>query len=269
MTEDFLLNTKSSFDKIAEKYDERDNANEILQWMRGIVHNVYIQNFYESENILELNCGTGEDALFFASQGMKVFATDLSPEMVKIAQNKAINAGFDDVIETKALSFNEINLVDRKDFNGIVSNFGGLNCINDFNNLEKDLAEKLIPGGKFIAVVMNKFCPWEIFYYTLRLDFKNAFRRFTKKGIEANLSGENVITFYYFPKEFGKRFSNQFEVEKIYSLGVFTPPPYLIGIYRRFKPIVKIFMTIDKAIKNIFPFNRIGDHFIIVMRKIS
>jgi ubiquinone/menaquinone biosynthesis C-methylase UbiE len=269
MTEDFLVHTRSSFNKIAEQYDEHDHANEILQWMRCIVHGVYLKYFKEGDNMLELNCGTGDDAFFLAGKGMKVFATDISQEMIKIVQNKAKNTGFKGQLDTCVLSFDEIDSIGKVDFHGVISNFGGLNCINNFDKLEKDLSEKLIPGGKFIAVVMNRFCLWEILYYLMKLDLKNAFRRFSKKGIEADLDGEKVKTFYYTPKEFGKRFSRHFEIEKIYSLGYFTPPPYLIGIYRKLRPIVKIFMALDKAVKNICPFNRFGDHFIIVMKKSS
>lgn len=266
MTEDFLLHTKSSFDKIAEQYDEIDNANEILRWMRGIVHDVYLENFKEGDNILELNCGTGEDAMYLVSCGIKVFATDISPKMVEIVKNKAKKSNTDK-IEAQILSFDEIDSIVKDNFNGVVSNFGGLNCINDFSKLEYELSRKILRGGKFIAVVMNKFCPWEILYYILHLDFRNAFRRFAKEGIAADLNGEKVKTFYYFPGEFGKIFNRYFDIEKIYSLGAFTPPPYLIGIYRKLKPLVKLFMALDKAAKNIFPFNRLGDHFIIVMKK--
>jgi ubiquinone/menaquinone biosynthesis C-methylase UbiE len=269
MMENFLVNTKSSFDKIAKHYDERDNANEILQWMRGIVQNIYLKNFNKSSHILEINCGTGEDALFLAKQGINVLATDISSKMVEIAQKKANNAHLDDKIKTVVYSFEKLNLIEESNLNGVVSNFGGLNCINDFEKLQQDLAKIIVPGGKFIAVVMNKFCPWEIFYYILKLDFKKAFRRFSKKGINAELNGEKVKTFYFFPKEFGYKFCNNFELEKIYSLAYFTPPPYLIGIYRRLKPIVKFFMKLDEFTKGIFPFNRIGDHFIIVMRRVS
>lgn len=266
--EDFLVHTRKSVDKIAEQFDARNDENEIIKWMRNIVHDIYLQNFGDGSNILELNCGTGEDAIFLAKKGMRIYATDLSPEMIKIAQNKIKKENLGKSIESRALSFDEINLVEKNNFDGVVSNFGGLNCINNFEKLGKDLSEKMITGGKFAAVVMNKFCPWEVFYYIIRFDFKNAFRRFSKEGIYADLNGEKVKTFYFYPIEFGRNFGRHFEIEKIYTLGLFTPSPYLFGIYRRFKPIIRIFMSIDKAIKNIFPFNRIGDHFIIVMKKV-
>ncbi len=266
MQKDFLIHTKSSFDKIAGEYDVKDNANEILQWMRNIVHKIYLNNFCPGDKILELNCGTGVDAVFLAQNGMNITATDISSNMVNIAQNRAKNARLEDRISVQTLSFSEISAIDKTGFDGVISNFGGLNCINDFEKLSSDLTAKLKPGRKFIAVVMNKFCPWEIFYYMLKLDFKNAFRRFNKNGTEAELNGSKVKTFYFFPKEFGNKFSKHFIIEKIYALAYYTPPPYMFGMYKRLKPLVKLFMKLDELVKGIYPLNRMGDHFIIVMK---
>lgn len=266
MQEDYLVHTKASFDKIADEYDVKDNANEILQWMRNAVHKIYLKHFNSGSNILELNCGTGIDAVFLAQNGMNITATDISPNMVKIAQKRVTKEGLEDKIDVQTLSFSEINSIDKSDFDGVISNFGGLNCINDFEKLSSDLSLKLKSGGKFIAVVMNKFCPWEIFYYIVKLDFKNAFRRFNINGTEAELNGSRVKTFYFFPKEFGNKFSKYFTIEKIYALAYYTPPPYMIGMYKRLKPLVKLFMKLDELVKGIYPLNRMGDHFIIVMK---
>lgn len=277
MSESFLQQTVKAFDKIAADYDLTENQNEILKWMRGIVHKIYLQNFKSEDNLLELNCGTGEDAIFLAGSGRKVFATDISEKMIEILNAKCRMQKAEGSIISKVASFDEINTIEQNNFDGVISNFGGLNCINEFDKLSKDLSVKLKSKGLFIAVVMSTVCPWEIFYYMVKLDFKNAFRRFKKEGIQAKLNsccrelatgmGEKVLTFYFSPKVFAKQFSQWFSVEKIYSLGYFTPPPFMIGLYRRFKPIVKLFMKLDEALMKYFPFNRFGDHFIIVMKK--
>jgi len=43
--------------------------------------------------ILELNCGTGEDALLFGQRGFNVLATDVSAEMLKVTQQKSEHHG--------------------------------------------------------------------------------------------------------------------------------------------------------------------------------
>lgn len=257
--------TKSAFNAIASEYDSRDNQNLILQWMRKLVHGVYLKYIPKGSSILELNAGTGVDAVFLAERGYNVFATDISEEMIGIIQSKSKSEKAK--IEAKTLSFDEISTIAENNFDAVVSNFGGLNCINEFEKLSGDLAAKLKPGGLFIAVVMNKICPWEIFYYIVTLKFGEAFRRFKKQGIMAELNGEKVLTYYFTPGEFASAFSRKFTTVKLLSLGLKTPPPYLLGIYNRLKPLVKLWMKLDEIFMALPLFNRFGDHFIIVMRK--
>lgn len=267
MVPNYLNNTKQSFDKIAATYDARDNQNAILQWMRSVVHKIYLKYLPGGAKVLELNAGTGIDAMFLAGKGMTVYATDISEEMTAILQEKVKSKKAENKITARAISFDEIDSIAENNFDAVVSNFGGLNCVNDFSKLSRDLAAKLKPNGVFIAVVMNKICPWEMLYYSLRFNFKEAFRRFNKNGIMAELNGEKVLTYYFTPGEFGKYFSENFSVEKIYILGLKTPPPYLIGIFNRLKPIVKLWMKTDELTKGWFPFNRWGDHFIVITRR--
>jgi len=263
----YLENTKAAFDSAAKAFDEDDRQNGILQWMRKVVHKIYLDNFHFGSKLLELNAGTGIDAVFLAEHDIKVLATDISPGMLAVLEEKIKDSTYRGNIRTKLKSFDRIGDIDEVGFDGVISNFGGLNCIPDFKNLSKDLYYKLKPNGKFIAVIINKICPWEIFYYLLKFDKKTALRRFTKGGIDANLNGEKIRTFYFTPKQFAGYFENEFRIDKIYSHGLYTPPPYLVGIYNKLKPFVKILMKIDEFTRGIFPFNRFGDHFIIVMRK--
>jgi ubiquinone/menaquinone biosynthesis C-methylase UbiE len=265
--EDYLIHTRNSFDKIAGTFDEEDISNEILQWMRNVVYDVYFSCFRKGDRLLEINAGTGIDAVHLASKGITVFATDISPEMIHKLKIKIEESNLSGLIQTGNFSFDEIHNINENDFDGVISNFGGLNCINNFGSLSESLAEKLKPGGRFVAAVMNSFCPWEIFYFLMKLDSKNAFRRFKKNGIDANLSRFKIKSFYFSPGEFAGHFKKYFETEKIYSLGLFTPPPYLYGIYEKAKPAVKFFMKLDDSLKGIFPLSRIGDHFVIILKR--
>jgi len=267
MEEDFLQNTKTAFNKASKDYDTHENHNIILKWMRGIVQSVYLKYLRSGDEVLELNSGTGIDAVFLAQQGINVFATDISDEMISIINGKVKSKGLEEKISAENFSFSHISEVKSNNFKAVLSNFGGLNCINDFSKLNTDISNKLYSGGYFIAVVMNKFCPWEILFYTLKLDFKNAFRRFKRSGIDAILDGEKVRTYYFSPYEFGRYFKTNFKTEKIYTLGYFTPPPYLDRVYNKLKPLSSLFLKLDDVFKGIPIFNYFGDHFIIVMKK--
>jgi len=235
--------------------------------MRSLVHGVYLRYIPKGSSILELNAGTGVDAVFLAEQGYKVYATDISEKMISVLMSNAKAQMSNGLIKAEVSSFGEITQINENDFDAVVSNFGGLNCINDFSKLSGDLAAKLKPNGLFIAVVMNRICPWEIFYYIVTLKFGEAFRRFRKTGIMADLNGEKVQTYYFTPGEFTAAFSRNFTKVKLFSLALNTPPPYLLGIYNRLKPLVKLWMKLDEIFMGIPILNQMGDHFIIVMKK--
>lgn len=265
---DFLQHTKESFDKIANAFDVQDRANPIIGWMRGIVHKIYLKNFKNGDALLELNAGTGIDAIYLAERGINIYATDISTGMQSYLIEKIKNsAELQDKIIIKPYSFYDVDKVDKDHFDGVISNFGGLNCINDFVKLRDDIAAKTKPGALFIAAVMNKICPWEMLYFILKFDFKKAFRRFKQEGIEGSIDDQFVKTFYFTPKEFGKNFKPYFKIKRVYSLGLFTPSPYMVGLYHKIKPLIKLWMLMDELVKGVFPFNRIGDHFIIIMKR--
>jgi len=267
MEEEFLQNTKSAFNKASADYDAHENHNIILKWMRGIVQSVYLKYLKDGDDVLELNSGTGIDAVFLAQHGINVYATDISDEMICIINGKVKANGLEGKISAETVSFSQISEVKSNNFKAVLSNFGGLNCINDYSKLNTDISKKLDSGGYFIAVVMNKFCPWEILFYSLKLDFKNAFRRFKRSGIDAIIDGGKVRTYYYSPYEFGRFFKENFRTEKIYTLGYFTPPPYLDGVYNKLKPVSSLLMKLDNVFKGVPFFNYFGDHFIIIMKK--
>ena len=53
--------------------------------MRGATQRRLEARFSAGHRVLELNCGTGEDAVFLARRGVRVLATDLSGAMVEAA----------------------------------------------------------------------------------------------------------------------------------------------------------------------------------------
>ena len=63
-------NVSAAFSKQSSSFDEIEDQNEILKWMRVQIHNHCMRFYKVGDEILELNCGTGIDAVFFADQGM-------------------------------------------------------------------------------------------------------------------------------------------------------------------------------------------------------
>ena len=79
----------NSFDKHAQNYDDAFTFSTIGQAQRKRVYLFLSEILKENNlNILELNCGTGEDANYLTSKGHRVLATDISAEMISQAKKK-------------------------------------------------------------------------------------------------------------------------------------------------------------------------------------
>src|ERR1700683_3015332 len=83
-----LSTREYAFDARAEAYDGQFTRTRIGTAMRAAVWARCAARFRPGFRILEMNCGTGEDARWLASQGMKVLATDISPRMIEVARRK-------------------------------------------------------------------------------------------------------------------------------------------------------------------------------------
>ena len=66
-------------------------GNEIIRYKRNRVRKHLMKYLSPASDILELNAGTGEDAIFLARQGHRVHATDISSGMqLKLSEKLAL-----------------------------------------------------------------------------------------------------------------------------------------------------------------------------------
>lgn len=252
-----------AFTKQSEIYDEYESSNIVLHWMRQQVYQVALKYLKAGDKILELNSGTGTDAIFFAKNGFDVVATDLSDGMIEKIRNKILNAGLSDKIRVTQCSFTDLQKLYSEKFDFIFSNFGGLNCIDDLSKVTKHFPEFLNKGGRIMAVIMPSFCPWEV-AQIFRGKIKFAFRRFNKSGAESNVEGVQFKTFYFTARDFKESLNNNFRIIHKQGLAVFTPIPQMEKFQERFPRLLKFLNRIDEKVSRHFPFNLIGDHLILV-----
>ena len=260
-----------AFDTIAEEYDTSFTHSIIGRAQREIVWSYLKKTLSNNKNlnILELNCGTGEDALWFAKKGHKVLATDISEKMLEIAKQKITNAGFGSCVQTLQIDIKDIADVQIKEkFDLIFSNFGGINCLtfNDFFKLSVLLDNLLNPGGRLIAVIMPEFCLWEMIYFTLKLNLKKAFRRSSTKGVEVTLMDREIITYYYSPITVRKIFYKEFEQVGLKPVGFFIPPSYLENFFSSKDKIFNFIKHLESYISDWSLLSSYSDHFLIDLK---
>jgi ubiquinone/menaquinone biosynthesis C-methylase UbiE len=73
----------AAFDVFAPTYDVDFTQTRLGKMLRGRVWQVLERYFSPGDHVLELACGTGEDACWLAEWGIRVTATDGSAEMVE------------------------------------------------------------------------------------------------------------------------------------------------------------------------------------------
>ncbi len=258
----------SAFDQIANNYDETFTLSKIGKAQREVVHKYLDENlpWNKSLNVLELNCGTGEDAIYLAKKGYSVLATDLSENMIIQAKRKIKEKNLEDKIKVRQLDILKIGEEQfGQKFDLIFSDFGGLNCINeaDLINFSRSVKKHLNDSGRLIFVIMTNFCIWEKLYFLLKLKFEESTRRRSNSGVSANLNGGIVQTFYYSPKEIKKNFNKDFSLISQKPVGLFIPPSYLEKFFKRKIKSLNLLKKLEMAFYKYSFLSSFSDHFII------
>jgi ubiquinone/menaquinone biosynthesis C-methylase UbiE len=258
----------TAFSKQAPLFDELYAGDIIIQYKRKRVRDHVLQYLQPGSNILELNAGTGDDAIFFAQQGHTVHATDISEIMQNMMKEKVKLNDLKSSISFELRSFTDLkNLFNRGPYDAIFSNFAGLNCtdelakvLNSFNNL-------LRPGGIVTLVILPKFCLWE-FLLLFKGKVRTAFRRFTgNKGSKAHIEGEFFRCWYYNPSFVKKNLKDSFELLSVEGLCTLVPPSYIEKFAEKHLRAYRFLKKREDKWKSRWPWKNIGDYYIISLRK--
>jgi len=257
----------SDFDIASQEYDRYFSFSEIGKAQRERVYHFLEKELLsnkESLQILELNCGTGEDAHYLAQKGHTLMATDISEGMITQAQQKYgkhIHFEIQDINTITATTFN-------KSFDLIFSNFGGLNCLSpeQLQSFLKIAPHLLAPSGSLCLVFMPKACLWERIYFLAKAKPKKAFRRSTEQALLANVDGVYVATWYYNPSQIKKWGAPSFKTTSASPIGIALPPSYLEPFFKNKKGILKFLKKAETYLTSSFwaPY---ADHFMILLQK--
>ena len=258
----------NAFSKQSEIFDEIYAANTIIKFKRERVRE-HVKHYLKQESlILELNSGTGEDAVWFAQQGHRVHATDISAGMIERLKQKVKNQNLQSFVSSEQISFTELNrLFNKGPYDLIFSNFAGLNCTNQLDKVLYSFSSLLKPNGIVTLVILPKFCLWE-FLLLFRGRFKTAFRRFfSKNGRKAHIEGEYFTCWYYNPSYIIKNLKKDFELLSIEGLCTLVPPSYIENFAEKHSGMYQRLKNMENKWKKKWPWKYIGDYYIISFRK--
>jgi ubiquinone/menaquinone biosynthesis C-methylase UbiE len=257
-----------AFDRQSGLFDELFSGNPIIQYKRQRVRTHVNSIIQPSSNILELNSGTGDDAIYFASLGHILTTTDISSGMQKIRMQKILASGLESKITDERCSFTSLDeLKHRGPYDHIFSNFGGLNCTKDLTKVLDSFYGLLKPKGAVTLVIMPRFTIWEL-GLILKGKWKTALRRFSgKQGSPARIEGEYFTCWYYNPSLIIRRLRKKFQLIGLESVCLLVPPSYMEYFPAKYPRLYSTLIKFEKALSRSWPWNRMGDYFIISLRK--
>ncbi len=105
----------------------------------------YLKN---TDDVLELGCGTGSTALLLADAAGRITATDLSPEMIALAKGKLDQSDIENV-EFRAASVEDA--LDNGQEHDVVLAFNLLHLLEDSAGVIARAHQAIRPGGYFIS----------------------------------------------------------------------------------------------------------------------
>lgn len=261
----------ASFDSASSDYDEDFTNSQIGKYQRDAIWK-YLDEVLPSRQlqVLELNAGTGEDAMKLAQKGHEVLVTDVSDEMLDVAKSKLSNHNLLDKVRFKKVDLSkEFQFEEDEKFDLIFSNFAGLNCIDksDLEQVLKSCHDLLSPNGELIFVFLGKFCFWESLYFLAKGDFQKAFRRNSDEPVIADVSGEKVATWYYSPSNIKELINGNYNQVSTKAIGTFIPPSYLNNLFAGNSTSLKFLNTLEESVGALSVFSNLSDHYLIHLKK--
>src|SRR5215469_8582881 len=210
------------FDELAETYDRTFTDSAIGRAQRRAVWRELRRVFHPGDYVLEIGCGTGVDACYLAGQGVRVLACDNSPAMIAVSTRRVQALDQSAFVEPRLLPAEQIgNLANGEGFDGVFSNFGALNCVDDLHSLARDLAKLLKPGSTAVFCLMGRYCAWEIAWYLAQINARKAIRRFNPSGLTVRLTDSaKVHVRYPSVRSLACTFSPEFRLRHVRGIGI-------------------------------------------------
>jgi len=253
-----LRSAQAYWDASAETYEQDFAGTLIGQLRRQAVWSELDRVFRLDQRVLELNCGPGIDALHLAERGIRVVACDISPRMIELGRERLAAARLGNLVEFRVLATENIaSLSDVYAFDGVFSNFSGLNCVDDLSLVARNLARLLKPGAPAVFCMMGRFVPWEMAWFLAHCDVRRAFLRWRVSG--SGLDAQKVSVRCPSLSEVTRLLAPEFRRKSWKSVGITVPPSYMERWARSFERTTKALARSDRLLGRVPILRNVGD----------
>jgi SAM-dependent methyltransferase len=261
------------FDALAARYDETFTSSKIGRAQRTSVWKELAKAFNPGDRTLEIGCGTGVDACFLARRGVRVIACDCSSRMIDVTVRRVQEKGVQKLVTPLVLRAEDIatlpgTLSGKELLDGVFSNFGVLNCIEDPRRLALDLAALVKPGAAALLCWMGPCCLWEMFWYLTQGQPAKAFRRVHRDGVTAKLADGAFVRVRYPSVRFlARAFAPEFRLTAIKGIGVAVPPSYVETWAQRHPRLLHLCERADSVMGRCPGIRLLADHVLVRLQR--
>jgi SAM-dependent methyltransferase len=225
-----MSRVQQAYDRCALTYDLVFAGAEIRSEIWSIADRYCIPG----TRLLDLGCGTGDDAIHFARRGLHVTAIDISPAMIEQLKLKCGGTIQCHVADMQTFCSRE------ERFDGIFSNFSALNYVSDLRWLRR---VNLTPGSHVVFTTLGRFYPLGSAISILKGKPRLALRRLSKSCLVVR----EDITFnvhYHSVRTIQDALGPDFELKAVKGLRALRPIPKFQHLQRFL--VVRLLQPLDR-----------------------
>ncbi len=262
---------EAAFDGVAETYDQHIMGNAMNLWLRNRSVALMSRLFKTGSTVVEVGCGTGTETLSLARHGIRVIASDISSRMLEVLARKARAEGLEDrvfPVHCRPYEIQErIRALGFESVDGGYSTYGAVNTEPRLAAMLEGLHGAITEGGVLVLGVWNKFCAYEMGGYMLRMRPGMAFARI-RNPVPVGKSRFCVTTNSFSVGSLDAVVNKWFRLEQVLGVEILLPPSNLVR-YLPPKRVLGFVEKVEMTLEPHFPWNRMGDHFLGVYRRIG
>ncbi len=238
-----------NFDSFAASYDTTFGRSPTGRLFRFRLAERVMSETAPGARILDIGCGTGEDAVWLAAQGYSVHGIDVSPKMIGTAKAKAVERGSTATFECRSV---QSLAQEMARFQAVISNFGALNCVPAVT--WAGILPGLLTGSGSAFVVLMGRRPWP---EGIRRGSGAADRG---QIAEVRVGPSSVSVQYESVAAVKRSLASTATVSRVEALGCLVPGPGYDGFARRHPILIGVLAMAESVVREAPFFKGRGDH---------
>ena len=246
--------SRDFWNSAAERYERVFTGTFVGKMWRDCVWRELDAGFEPGSRVLELNCGTGIDAIHLAHRGVSVVACDISSRMIELARMGAVATDAFDLLDFRVLATEHLKMLKTEGlFDGAFSNFSGLNCVQDLAAVRQNLARLLKPGSRVFICMLGNCAALGKLWRLAHGNWENAFQW-------GGSSSRRTAIKVYNPtrKQIVEGFAPEFRLRRWKGIGISVPPSYMDHWAIRFPGFTRGLNRVDQLIGDLPLFRALG-----------